>query len=134
MKKRTLTLLEIMIVIFIITIITGAIGYNMRGTLDKGRVFRTEQGKEQLHDLLLICLASVEKADAETIAKNPAFYLKQSGLAKNPKQLVVDGWKIPFIITPTRDKSDFNIRSEGLEKYNKKRGISDSASEENEES
>ena len=56
-KKRALTLLEIMIVIFLITLITGAIGYNMLGTLDRGRVFRTQQAKEQLHDLLLICLA-----------------------------------------------------------------------------
>ena len=36
MKKRALTLLEVMIVIFLITLITGTIGYSMRGTLDKG--------------------------------------------------------------------------------------------------
>ena len=121
-KKRPLTLLEIMIVIFLITLITGAIGYNMLGTLDRGRVFRTKQAKEQLHDLLLICLA--DKGDAETIAKNPLPHLKELGLAKDPENLIKDGWKQPFIIKPTRDKNDFEIRSEGLEKYNKKKGLS----------
>lgn len=135
MKKRTLTLLEVMIVIFLITLITGAIGYSMRGTLDKGRAFRTQQGIEQLHDLLMICLASEEKADAESIAKKPVEYLKRSGLAKNPNQLVVDGWKIPYMIAATKDKSDFKIRSEALERYNKKKGVSvDSDMEDNEES
>ncbi len=119
-----MTLLEIMIVIFLITLITGAIGYNMLGTLDRGRVFRTSQAKEQLHDLLLICLA--DKGDAEAIAKNPIQYLKEVGLAKDPENLIKDGWKQPFIIKPTRDKTDFEIRSEGLEKYNKKKGIASS--------
>ncbi len=132
-KKRSLTLLEIMIVIFIITLITGAIGYNMRGTLDRGRAFRTEQAREQLHDLLLICLASEEKADAEAIAKKPAEYLKRSGLAKDPDRLVLDGWKNPFQITVSKDKSDFLVRSEALEKYNKKKGISVETSDSNEE-
>lgn len=129
-KKRSLTLLEIMIVIFIITLITGAIGYNMRGTLDRGRAFRTEQGKEQLHDLLLICLASEDKVDAETIAKKPAVYLQRSGLAKDPNRLILDGWKNPFTITVTKDKSDFDIRSEAWEKYKKKKGIAVDSSDE----
>ncbi len=123
LKKRTLTLLEIMIVIFLITLITGAIGYNMRGTLDRGRAFRTNQAKEQLHDLLLICLASEDKSDAESIAKKPAEHLKSSGLAKDPDNLIKDGWGKNFIIKPTRDKSDFEIRSEGLDNYNKKKGL-----------
>jgi len=121
MKKRTLTLLEIMIVIFLITLITGAIGYNMRGTLDRGRVFRTEQAKEQLRDLLLICLA--ENPDAEAIAKKPAYYLKKTNLAKDPDNLIKDGWKKEFSIKATKDKSDFEIRSEALESYKKKKGI-----------
>ena len=117
MKKRALTLLEIMIVIFLITLITGAIGYNMRGTLDKGKVFRSKQAKEQLHDLLLICLD--EEGDAEKIANNPKHYLDKSGLAKDPKSLTKDGWGVPFKITVTPDKMDFIIVSEELLKHDK---------------
>jgi type II secretory pathway pseudopilin PulG len=116
MKKRALTLIEIMIVIFLITLITGAVGYSMRGTLDKGRAFRTEQGKEQLHDLLLICLAESKDATIEQIAAKPADYLKELGLAKDPENLVIDGWKEKFVITP-KGKSDFNITSEGYQRY-----------------
>jgi type II secretory pathway pseudopilin PulG len=120
MKKRALTLLEIMIVIFLITLITGTIGYSMRGTLDKGRAFRTERGLEQLHDLLLICLAESDKATAAEIASAPSEHLKQTGLAKDPKGLVLDGWKEPFKITVTANGTDFNIKSDKLIAYNAK--------------
>lgn len=115
MKKRALTLIEIMIVIFLITLITGAIGYSMRGTLDKGRAFRTKQGKEQLHDLLLICLAESKNANAEDIAKRPGDYLKGLGLAKDPKNLIKDGWKEDFKITA--NGNDFTIVSEAWNNY-----------------
>jgi general secretion pathway protein G len=114
-KKRAFTLLEIMIVIFLITLITGTIGYNMKGTLDRGRAFRTEQGQEQLHDLLLMCLA--DSNDPDAIASNPAGALKKTGLAKDPDKLVTDGWGKPFVITVTRDRSDFAIKSPELTKY-----------------
>jgi type II secretory pathway pseudopilin PulG len=114
MKKRALTLIEVMIVIFLITLITGAIGYNMKGSMDKGKKFRTQQAKEQLRDLLLICLDEISSATAEEIARNPKRYLRDSGLAKNPEKLINDGWGKPFIINPTPDKKDFVISSENL--------------------
>jgi type II secretory pathway pseudopilin PulG len=74
--KRTLTLLEIMIVIFLITLITGVIGYNMKGSLDKGKAFRTSQAKEQLHDMLLLALAEGESM--ENIIASPIAALKKT--------------------------------------------------------
>jgi type II secretory pathway pseudopilin PulG len=119
-KKRPFTLLEIIIVIFIITLVTGAIGYSMKGTLDKGRAFRTEQAMDQLKDLLLMCLAEGDKADE--IAAKPEFFLKKYGLAKNPAKIVEDGWGQKFTIKPTRSKTDFTVFSDALERYNKKTG------------
>lgn len=118
-KKRALTLLEIMIAIFLITLITGAIGYNMRGALDKGKVFRTKQAIQQLNDLLTICLTEGTR-NADEIAANPAQALKESGLAKNPDGLIQDGWGQPFKIYVARDRQSFRIRSEGLENYDRK--------------
>lgn len=112
MKKRALTLIEIMIVIFLITLITGAIGYSMRGSMEKGREFRTKQGIEQLHDLLLICLD--EEGDANKIANNTIFYLRKSGIAKNPEGLLKDGWGKPFTITVKPGGRDFDVISENL--------------------
>lgn len=115
--KRTFTLLEIMIVILLITIITGAIGYNMKGTLEKGKAFRTERAKEQLHDLLLYCYA--ESKDTDQILKNVEQAIITTGLAKNPKELLKDGWGVPFEIKATKGKNDFVIHSEKLESYNR---------------
>jgi len=117
-RKRALSLLEIMIVIFLITLITGAIGYNMKGTLDRGRAFRTEQAKVQLHDLLLICLEEGVKPDE--LAKDPATYLKKYNLAKNSEKLVQDGWGSQFAIQYNQNKNDFKITSASYDKYKKK--------------
>lgn len=130
-KKRNFTLLEIIIVIFIITLVTGAVGYSMKGTLDKGRAFRTEQAMDQLRDLLLMCLAEGDKADE--VAAKPELYLKKYGLAKSPSKIIEDGWGQKFTIKPNRGKVDFLISSDALEKYNKKTGrnlASDSGEEE----
>lgn len=116
MKKCAFSLLEIMIVIFLITLVTGAIGYNMKGALDKGKVFRSKQGKEQLHDLLLVCLD--EGNEGAKIASKPKKYLKESGIAKNPEKLVVDGWGKPFLIR--FEDEDFIIESENLQKHEAK--------------
>lgn len=126
--KRTFTLLEIMIVILLITIITGAIGYNMKGTLEKGKAFRTERAKEQLHDLLLYCYADTK--DIEQILKNAEHAISSTGLAKNPKELLKDGWGVPFEIKANKNKNDFIIHSEKLETYNRshKLGHPDSSS------
>ncbi len=114
-RKRTLTLLEIMIVIFLITLITGVIGYNMKGSLDKGKVFRSIQAKEQLHDMLLLLVA--EGKDPEKLAKDPLPYLEELNLAKNPSKLLADGWGSEFKISVTRDRKDFKITSDNSDKY-----------------
>ena len=117
-RKSALTLLEIMIVIFLITLITGAIGYNMKGSLDKGKIFRSVQAKGQLHDMLLLLLAEGKKP--EELASNPLKYIEELGLAKNPEKLMVDGWGSKFEISLTRDKKDFKITSDNIEKYEPK--------------
>ena len=53
-KKNFLTLLEIMIVIALITIIGGVLGYNMKGSLEKGKAFKTEQAIKQIDDILSV--------------------------------------------------------------------------------
>lgn len=118
MKKRTLTLLEIMIVIFLITIITGAIGYNMKGALDKGKAFRTERAQEQLRELLLLRFS--ETGNLTEVLSDVKESLRQTGLAKDPNQLIKDGWGEPFLITQNRARNDITIRSKNLEKYDEK--------------
>lgn len=114
-QKRTLTLFEVMIVVLLISLIGGILGYNMKGSLDKGKAFRSRHAKEQLHDMLLIALAEGKKA--ETIERNPLQVLQELKLAKNPENLLKDGWGSPFEIRAIHRGTDFAITSENKAKY-----------------
>jgi type II secretory pathway pseudopilin PulG len=116
-KKRFMTLLEIMIVILLIGVITSVVGYNMKGSLEKGKIFKTRQAKNQIKDLLLLEVAKGENIDE--VVSDPEKFLQKSNLAKNPKNLLKDGWNDPFIITK-KDDSDINVKSKKLEALDKK--------------
>lgn len=115
-QKKPLTLLEIMIVIFLIGIIGSAIGYNMKGSMDKGRAFKSERAKEQIEDILQLQL-SEGIATCQEIVEDPQFYIKRSGMAKNPDALLKDGWGVPFTIEATQDGYGFKIHSKKLKTY-----------------
>jgi len=89
-SKYSFSLLEIMIVIFLIGLIGGTIGYNMKGSLDKGREFKTKESIRQISDILLLEVAEGE--EIENVVENPEKYLEKSGLVKNPEKLLKDGW------------------------------------------
>lgn len=116
MKKRYITLLEIMIVIFLITLIGGVLGYNMKGSLEKGKAFKTKQAKRQLKDILLLEYAKGEKSLQE-IAQNPKEALQNSQIVKKPKDLLQDGWGKEFKIKALKEKDTFKITSEKYKKY-----------------
>ena len=119
-RKHPMTLLEIMIVIFLIGLIASVIGYNMKGSLDEGRAFKTRQAKEQIHDILFLEYANNNfSVPLEEIAAAPQKYLEASGMVKNPVALLQDGWGKPFDIKVT--KGDLKITSKSLEDYEKKK-------------
>ena len=117
-KKRSITLLEIMIVIFLIGLIGGAIGVNLKGSIEKGKVFKTEQAQKQVKDVLLLQVA--EGSDIDDVIKDPVEYLKESGLVKDPKEMLLDGWKKPFQISKNKIGDDIIVISETLDNYKKK--------------
>ncbi|HRW58816.1 MAG TPA: type II secretion system protein [Chlamydiales bacterium] len=129
-RKKSMTLLEIMIVIFLIGIIGSVVGYNMKGSLDEGKIFKTKQAKTQLRDLLLLEVAKGESI--EEVVSKPGYYLKASGLAKNEKELLADGWGKEFKISVSKDGTDIDIESESLKKFEKKKGQQLAAYEEDE--
>ena len=51
-KRYPITLLEVMIVILLIGLIGGVLSYNLKGTLDRGKKFRTEEGMKRLKEIL----------------------------------------------------------------------------------
>ena len=115
-KKKPLTLLEIMIVIFLIGLIGSVIGYNMKGSLDEGKAFKSIHGAAQIRDILLLEVAKGKPI--ENVITNHETYLKKSGIVKDVKKLLKDGWGEKYIIT-AKGKSDIRVVSEKCVKYNR---------------
>ncbi|HSW86086.1 MAG TPA: type II secretion system protein [Rhabdochlamydiaceae bacterium] len=135
-EKRPLTLLEIMIVIFLIGLIGSVIGYNMKGSLDEGKAFKTEQGMAQIRDILLLEVA--KGTPREKVIDQAQFYLKKSGLVKDAAKMMKDGWGDKFNIAES-GTADIKVTSEKYHKFkqnkNKKPdgGIEQIEPEENED-
>ena len=134
-KKRPLTLLEIMIVIFLIGLIGSVIGYNVKGSLDEGKAFRSEQGAAQIRDILLLEVAKGHSI--ETVLEKKEIFLTSSGLVKDVKKLLNDGWGEPYEISANRYGSDIVIKSNKLKAYNERKrqklGSGSSLEDDNEE-
>ena len=112
-KKRYMSLLEIMIVILLIGIITSVVGFNVKGSLEKGKVFKTEQAIIQIKDLLLLEVAG--GADIGAVVDKPVKYLKRSGVPKKPKEFIRDGWgeKFQFALK----NNNIKVTSKNLDNY-----------------
>ncbi len=112
--------MEIMIVIVLIGLIGSVIGINMKGSLDKGRAFKTEQAIQQIEDIFNLELA--QGATVEHILANKEQVLTDSGLVKDPEKFLKDGWGFEFNIKATGTAGDkaFDVSSEGLKAYDAK--------------
>ncbi len=117
-RKRPLTLLEIMIVIFLIGLIGSVIGYNMKGSLDEGKAFKTKQAMSQIREILLLEVAKGATIDEVTGA--PELFLKRAMITKNPEALIKDGWGKKIEVT-AKGNDDISVKSESLEKYEAKK-------------
>lgn len=101
-----------MIVIFLIGLIGGVVGYNMKGSLDKGRAFKTEQAISKVKELLQLCLA-----EGRSIS-DPKAALDEIGLCDSDK-LLKDGWNKNLEITINGE--EIEIHSAALDNYNTKK-------------
>ena len=115
--KRAVSLIEVMIVIFLISLIAAAVGYNMMGSLDKGKEFKTKESQRQIRDILLLEVANGQNIDL--VVANPRQFLERSGLVKDVDKILLDGWDEPFIIT--RKGEDIIVTSAKLEKIEDRR-------------
>lgn len=130
-RKRPFTLLEIMIVIFLIGLIGSVIGVNMKGSMEKGKAFKTKQSMQQIEDVLTLLLEEKE-ITPDDIETDLAGCLKKSNLVKSPKDLAVDGWKNPFIVT-VDSKNQVRVKSERYKAYCEKHKTVDTEKDEDEE-
>lgn len=122
--RRAITLIEMIIVMILIAMITGAVAYNYRESLNEGRAFKTKELMSRLDTILAIYLAENPEQTA-TIQNNWQSIIVKSSLLKNPKDALKDGWGQPFKLeqkTGESGQTEYAVTSEEYERYRKKKG------------
>ncbi len=114
-NKRPLTILETMVVISLIALVMGVLGYNMKGVLEKGKAFRTEQAIERLQNVFQ--MAAAEGVPYNEIKEQLSHYVQTYGMVKNPKEFLKDGWGEPFTIEILYSGKEVKIVSSRLIAY-----------------
>lgn len=94
-KRRFVTLIEMMIVMFLIALITGVIAYNYRGSLEEGKVFKTRTAISKLETILNLEVAKNPEI-ARSITSNWQTIIRNSPLVHDPQSLITDGWGEPY--------------------------------------
>lgn len=96
--RRMITLIEIMIVMFLIALIMGVLAYNYRGSMDEGKAFKTKAAIERVETILNLAVS--EKPERlNSITTEWTEIVRQSPLVSNPNSFLVDGWGGQFQIT-----------------------------------
>lgn len=111
-KKQAVTLIEIMIVILLIGLISGALVFNMRGSMDKGRVFKSQQNAQRVYDALMMGCAAGEFQLSEI--NQPTVLLRvlnNSPFINNGAEVLKDGWGQDLVIEP-KGEDDLYVYSE----------------------
>lgn len=119
-KKRHITLMEIIIVMFLIALITGVIVLNYQGTLEEGKAFKTKAAIERVETILNL-KAAESPGILENIDRGWEDVIRGSPLVKNPNDFINDGWGKKFDVE-VKDGT-INVNSTNYQDYlNKKNG------------
>ncbi|MBA3237017.1 MAG: prepilin-type N-terminal cleavage/methylation domain-containing protein [Parachlamydiaceae bacterium] len=114
-KTRFFTLIEMMIVLSIISLLLGVLGYRYASTLDEGKAFKTKFAMERLSGIL-----NLKSADDPSFLSNiPGQWLDvatNSPLVNNVDSITRDGWGNLFEVNLSQDGS-IEIHSKKYEDY-----------------
>ncbi len=119
-KKRFITLVEMMIVMFLIAMITGVIAYNYTGSLEEGKAFKTKAGIDKIRTVLDLHLAT-HPEDREHLDSRWRDIVASSQLVKNSKELMKDGWGDDYEVS-TDNSGEIEITSKKYGEYQSAKG------------
>lgn len=115
--RRFVTLVEMMVVIFIIGLIVSVVGFRYQGSLEKGKAFKTETSIDKVETFLSLRVAenphlidNIERGWQEIIRTDP--------FAKDPEALIRDGWGEPLQVE-VNDQGRIHVWSRNLDNYKK---------------
>lgn len=115
LRKRMITLIEIMIVMFLIALITGVLAYNYRGSLEEGKVFKTQTAIQKLETILNLAVAQ-DPSLQEGISENWTQIAESSPIFTTAKDLEYDGWGLKYKVE-VNNEGKIEVISEGLNNY-----------------
>jgi general secretion pathway protein G len=115
-KKRFITLVEMMIVMFLIAMITGVIAYNYTGSLEEGKAFKTRNAMTKIQNVLSMHLAT-KPEDLENVETQWKGYIKLSPLVKSARDLEKDGWGGDYKVTTDTETGEIIIISDKYDNY-----------------
>jgi len=120
-KRRFVTLVEMMIVMFLIAMITGVIAYNYSGGLDEGKAFKTREGMTKISNILEMYLTKnpEEKTNLNTTWQG---IVNSSSLVKKGSDLIHDGWGGDYYVNFDENSGEIIITSKKYEDYQAKKG------------
>lgn len=118
-NKRYITLMEIIIVMFLIALITGVIVLNYQGTLEEGKAFKTKAAIERVETVLNLKVAE-DPGALDRLDQDWEKYVIESPLIKNPNDFVRDGWGKKYDVE-VKD-GVIHVKSTNYEDYLKKKG------------
>lgn len=114
-KRRYVTLIEMMIVMFLIALITGVIAYNYRGSLEEGKAFKTSAGIKKLETILNLELAK-NPAIKEGVSTSWKQIVESSPLVQDAKALEYDGWGEEYRVS-VNDDGAVEVNSRRYDEY-----------------
>lgn len=117
MKKRALTLIEVMVVILLIGLIGGALAFNMRGSMDRGKAFKTEQKIARAKEVLMMEQTTGTYTN-EQLQANAEGILKESGLVQSDP--LKGGWNENLEVEVNEETGEIVITSKKLAVYQSK--------------
>jgi hypothetical protein len=115
-RRRFVTLIEIMIVMFLIALITGVIAYNYRGSLEEGKAFKTKAGIDKIETILNLELAK-NPGLRNGISNDWIEIISSSPLVHDPRALATDGWGEPYQVEIDADTQGVKVTSRRFEEY-----------------
>jgi biotin transport system substrate-specific component len=114
-KKRAVTLIEMIVVMLLIAMITGALAYNYNSSLNEGKAFKTKEAISRIKTILALKLAEEPQADLG----NWKNFVTDSPLAGRGNELLQDGWGGEFEVSvqDSEDGQEVIVSSKNYKSY-----------------
>ena len=114
-KKRSITLIEMIVVMVLIATISGAIAYNYKKSLNEGKAFKSKEAMGRIKNALeLEILRDANKLN--NISTEWKTHLKDCALVPNNGVFCQDGWGVDFKVEPD-GQGGVTVSSDKLKAY-----------------